>query len=406
VIFPPSAKGATENFVRRLSDGIPGQRAFQAGMTKTFGLLNPKFDFVAAGSGSGSTPAESYRRVILAALAQGDLPDAALVIVTDEDGDLPDSTNPYLVSKAVLLMAGVPTQEARLSTISRPPAALQYVLQNVAVALYAKMKGVPWTVDHDLAIADELVIGIGTAELSESRSAERHRYVGITTVFRGDGNYLLGQLSRESSYSDYPVVLQESTSAVIEEIKNRNGWQPGDTVRLIFHAVRPPRNIDFGALMREAVRAVGKEQHVEFAFLTVSHDHPFALFDTSQPGKETAKGRKGEFAPDRGLIVQTGVFSRLVNTSGVSLVKRVGLPLPRPLQVHLHRESTFADLYYLSEQVLKFTALSWRSTQPAADPVTIYYSELIARLLGRLKAVQDWSPALLDTRLRTSKWFI
>jgi len=406
VIFPPSAKGATENFVRRLSDGIPGQRAFQAGMTKTFGLLNPKFDFVAAGSGSGGTSAERYRRVILAALAQGDLPDAALVIVTDEDGDLPDTTNPYLVSKAVLLMAGVPTQEARLSTISRPPAALQFVLQNVAVAMYAKMKGIPWTVDHDLAIADELVIGIGTAELSESRSAERHRYVGITTVFRGDGNYLLGQLSRESSYLDYPAVLQESTSAVIEEIKNRNGWQPGDTVRLIFHAARPPRNIDFGALMREAVRAVGKEQHVEFAFLTVSHDHPFALFDTSQPGKETTKGRKGEFAPDRGLIVQTGAFSRLVNTSGVNLVKRAGLPLPRPLQVHLHRESTFADLYYLSEQVLKFTALSWRSTQPAADPVTIYYSELIARLLGRLKAVQDWSPALLDIRLRTSKWFI
>ena len=80
-----------------------------------------------------------------------------------------------------------------------------------AEALYAKMKGVPWNVDRDLTIADELVIGIGTAELSDSRLQERQRFVGITTVFRGDGNYLLGQLSREATYADYPQVLRDST---------------------------------------------------------------------------------------------------------------------------------------------------------------------------------------------------
>jgi hypothetical protein len=268
------------------------------------------------------------------------------------------------------------------------------------------MKGGPWTVDSDLTIADELIIGIGTAELSESRTAERHRYVGITTVFRGDGNYLLGQLSREASYAEYPEVLRESTTAVINEVKSRNGWQPGDTVRLVFHSARPPRGVDFAELMRQAVVAVGGEQSMEFAFLTVSHDHPFTLFNTAQNGASTRTGRKGELVPDRGLIVQTGKYSRLICTTGVTLVKRPGLPISRPLQVHLHRGSTFTDLHYLSEQVLKFTALSWRSTQPAADPVTIYYSELIARLLGRLKAVPDWSPALLNARLRTSKWFI
>ena len=71
----------------------------------------------------------------------------------------------------------------------------------------------------------------------------------------------------------------------------------------------------------------------------------------------------------------------------MSLVKRPGVPIPVLLQVHLHQHSTFTDLHYLSEQVLKFTGLSWRSTLPASDPVTIYYSELIARQLGRLHAI-------------------
>jgi hypothetical protein len=63
-------------------------------------------------------------------------------------------------------------------------------------------------------------------------------------------------------------------------------------------------------------------------------------------------------------------------------------------------------MHYLSEQVLKFTGLSWRSTHPAADPVTIYYYGLIARHLARLKVVPGWSPLLLDAWLRTSKWFL
>lgn len=404
VVFPQATQGAVEKFVRYLRDGIPGQPHFQAGFAKTFGLINPRFDLLAVPPSHRT--AENYRRVIHDSLAHGDLPDAAIVIVTDRDGDLPDPENPYLHSKAVLLMAGVATQHARLSKITASPGSLQYILQNISIALYAKLKGVPWTVDQDLTIADELVIGIGSVELSDSRIEERHRYVGITTVFRGDGNYLLGQLSREATYAEYPNVLRDSVRDTIEEIKARNGWQPGDTVRIVLHAARPPTNVDFALLMREAVRAAGRDQHIEFAFLTVSHDHPFMLFDPTQRGKPTQRGAKGAHAPERGLIVQTGRYSRLVTTTGVTLVKRAELPLPKPLQVHLHRHSTFTDLHYLSEQVLKFTSLSWRSTHPSADPVTIYYSELIARHLARLRAVPDWSPALLDARLRTSKWFL
>jgi hypothetical protein len=384
---------------------MPQSRAFQAGFAKTFSLINPRFDPVPIPA-SSHPPAQRYRKSVLAALEHGELPDAALVIVTDRDGDLPDTENPYLHSKAILLMAGVPTQHVRLGTIAARPDSLQYILQNISIALYAKMKGIPWTVDQDLTVADELVIGIGAAELTDSRIEERQRYVGITTVFRGDGNYLLGQLTREASYAEYPEVLRDSTRDIISEIKTRNGWLPGDTVRIVLHAARPPRNTDFALLMRDAVKAAGEEQHIEFAFVTVSHDHPFTLFDPSAPGKPTPKGQKGEYAPDRGLIVQTERYARLITTTGPSLVKRAGLPLPRPLHVHLHRHSTFTDLHYLSEQVLKFTALSWRSTQPAADPVTIYYSELIARQLARLRAVPGWSPALLDARLRTSKWFL
>ena len=107
-----------------------------------------------------------------------------------------------------------------------------------------------------------------------------------------------------------------------------------------------------------------------------------------------------------GCMVQIGPHTTLLNTTGARLVKRSNTPLPEPLLIHLHPESTFKSLNYFSEQVLKFTGLSWRSTLPARKPATIYYSELIASLLARCQELPDWSPAVLNSKLRSSRWFL
>lgn len=164
--------------------------------------------------------------------------------------------------------------------------------------------------------------------------------------------------------------------------------------------------MEVAAIAKRAALAVGQEQHIEFAFLTVTIDHSFLLLDPTQKGIQTRSGTKGTLVPDRGTIAQIGRFTRLVCTNGPSLIKHENAPLPAPLLVHIHKGSTFNDLTYLSEQVLKFTGLSWRSTLPAKKPVSIYYSELIADLLSRLRVVEGWTPAVLNFKLRASRWFL
>jgi hypothetical protein len=268
------------------------------------------------------------------------------------------------------------------------------------------MGGIPWTVAHDLAVDDELVIGMGLAELSGSRFDARQRFVGITTVFRGDGNYLLSNISRAAKYEEYPNLLQDTTVEVLTELKQRNGWRDGDTVRVVFHIHKPLKRIETAQIVERCVRGVGSKQNIEFAFLTVSHDHPFKVLNTAQLGKSTKNGVKGQYAPERGTFTQLGRYTRLLSTNGPNQIKRVTSPLPAPILIHLHRESSYRDLQYLTEQALKFTSLTWRSTQPAYTPVTIYYSELIAGLLARLQVVPEWSPSVLNTKLRFSRWFL
>jgi hypothetical protein len=414
VVFPDSVQGTVERFLRYFRDGVnleQGNSAFSGGFAKTFGLVNPEFVFcrvpwLAKPTGK---PSHVYRKAVEDFLSANGSFDAAIVVVLNEHEKLPDTDNPYLHSKAVLLMAGIPVQDVRVSTISQAEINLQYSLQNIAVALYAKLNGIPWTVDHDLSIADELVIGVGTCELLESRFVEKQRFIGITTVFRGDGNYLLSNLSSECSYQDYPAVLEKSTVQILEEIKRRNGWQKGDTVRVVVHSFKPLKNVEVGQIMRKCVESVGNEQNIEFAFLTVTQEHSFLILDKEQRGiavRNKHGAFKATYVPMRGLISQLGSFTRLLCTNGPELIKRETSPLPAPLLVHIHPESTYRSLSSLTEQVLKFTSLSWRSTLPAKLPVTIYYSDLIAGLLSRLKHVPDWSPAMLNVKLRASKWFL
>ena len=404
VVAPDVVQGTAETFVRALRDGAP-RSAYPGGFASTFRLANPSF-ILQKVDAAGDRPHQAYRRAIETALSAEQRPDVALVVVQDENADLPDAVNPYLHARALLLMGGIPSQEIRVSTMRQTGSALAYTLQNVSVALYAKLNGVPWTVDQRLPIADEIVVGLGIAELASSRYQQAQRYMGVTTVFRGDGNYLLGSLSRECSFEEYPQVLRESVREVLTEIKRRNGWNSGDTVRIVCHTSIPMRDRQLDRLIAESVNAVGAEQTVEFAFLTVGDRQIFTMLDTAQRGKEVLGQRKGVFAPERGTIAQISTTQRLLAVTGPALVKRPGAPLPRQLHLRLHAASTFRDLDYLAEQVLKFTSLSWRSTLPARRPVTIYYSGLMADLLARLRAVPGWSPALLNTRLRYSRWFL
>lgn len=409
VVFPNAAQGAAEQFVKSLRDGVQGvtNSRFSQGFARLFGLEKPQFELLAVASTSGRSVHQVYRDSVEGHLAKNSNYEAAIVVIDDQHAEAPAATNPYLHAKAILMQAGIPVQEIRRSNTQKPGDQLQWILQNFAIALYSKMGGTPWTIAHDQTVTDELVIGLGTCEMSGSRFKSRQRFVGITTVFRGDGNYLLANVAKACPYEEYGSVLRASMTSVLTDIKTRNGWQAGDRIRIVVHSFKPLKAIEIAEIIAEAVQEVAKDQIVEFAFVNVVQDHPFKLLDAQQLGMPTKQGKtKAEYVPHRGVSAQLGSWTRLLCMNGPTLIKREVTPLPSPLLLNLHPSSTYVDQRYLSDQVLKFSALSWRSTLPTFQPVTIYYSELIASLLARLQHVPDWSPSVLNTKLRASRWFL
>ena len=276
----------------------------------------------------------------------------------------------------------------------------------MALACYGKLGGIPYTILAPSQMPHELIIGLDSLQIGEGRLSPRSRVVGITTIFSSDGNYLLSNVAKEVAYEEYIEELKESLATSIGEISRRNAWQQGDKLRLVFHVFKPLKDSEAQAVKSFVKSLV--DYNVEFAFLTLSYDHPLTILDEGEEASygNGSSGPKGKLVPDRGWAVRTGGRELLVALTGPSQLKTQYQGCPSPVLIKLHRESTFNDLTYLGQQVYKFTFLSWRSFSPGALPVTTAYSQFIGRLLGQLSGLPNWNPDMLATHLRTSRWFL
>jgi Piwi domain len=401
VVTPASFKGTVETFISSFLRGVHGG-VFSQGFVRKYHLAGCDVRFEAFDSGPGD--ALAYREACLAALERPGKPDLAFVITSEEQEHLGGDDSPYLVAKSAFMGQGVPVQDVQIETIRKGN--LAYPLNSIALACYAKLGGTPYVIAAPHALTQELVIGIGSAHVEQSRLTAPERVVGITTVFSADGNYLLSNRSREADYAAYPRELLRSLRECIADVKARNGWQPGDALRLIFHVFKPLKDAEAQAVKLLVERLAGEYASVEFAFVHVSSDHNWAIFDQASDGVPAGGRVRGRLVPGRGHTVPVSRSEMLLSVTGPRDMKLPLQGLPRPLLLKLHRESTFTDLEYLTGQLFRFTYLSWRRPYPSSHPVTILYSDLIAGLLGQLRHVKNWNADVVSSQLRESRWFL
>ncbi|WP_293907724.1 argonaute/piwi family protein [Sphingobacterium sp. UBA5670] len=406
IIAQKNKRGQVEQVIQKFINGIPPAAFGKQGKTFEFTGLKNKFriqDFSYEFFEAENSTIEAYNKAISAALKKsGDTKpfNLALVQIDNNFRDRKPNENPYLVAKARFIGQQISVQEFTLESLSLPDSRIMWSLNNMALATYAKMGGVPWLLTADAPMAHEIVFGIGSAMIYTSRLAAKQRMVGITTVFKGDGRYFINNISSAVLMEDYFETLLENLRNTIERVKIDFNWRPKDSVRLVFHAFKTFADNEVNAV-KKVMSELG-EFNVEFAFVHVAQNHPYMLFDYSQKGFFG----KGAFVPERGRYLQLTEHISLVMLTGPTELKKASDGNPRPIQLVLHRDSTFRDMPYLSKQVIKFGAHSWRSFAPAPMPVSVYYSQLMAQMLSQLTGVSSWNPDAIYNKIGTTRWFL
>jgi|GEM_PF-1133077 len=400
IICSQNHKGQIEQFARKFLKGITGHKYFAAGMEGKFHIGTSKVEvFTFADHG-----VVGYKAAIEAAIQKktqdGGRWDLALVQVRQAFKELPVDQNPYYVARSLFLLHQVPIQDFTLELLSQADSSLGYSLNNMALASYAKMGGVPWLLKSSPTLSHELVIGIGSTNLYEDRLSKNQRIMGITTVFSGDGSYIVSNTSKAVTPDQYAAALVEVLKQTIEKVKTRLNWQRGDTIRIVFHASVKKFN-------HEEIEAVKKvideyrEYNIEYAFLKISEHHGLHMFNSA-----TADEERGKYAPLRGQVYKLSNHENLVYLIGQRELKQTSDGHPRGLILSVHRDSTFKDIKYLSAQLFNFSAHSWRSYFPNPMPVTITYSDLIAHNLGWLNKIPGWNDTVMHSKIGQTQWFL
>lgn len=402
-----------EGAVRKLVAGIASDKPVFGGLKAMYRLPNLQVTCV---FGSRSDAKEMVRYANAAGDAIRSAPargvgeskfDLVIVVTHARFRALPDSENPYYQTKALaLVLDGVPTQAVFIETLRQNDHALQYSLNTMALACYAKMGGKSHVLDVEAPEdgVTELVFGIGRAMVGERRHAGKEETIGFATVFRSNGQYLYNDCTPYCDRDDYEVALEKTILRTVEKVAAYESIKDGAEVRLIFHVPRRPGKHE----ERAVLNAVGKlpRYKVEFALVHVNDDHHFQAFDT---GNKTGRGWKGD-KPDaalmtqRGLCVALGPDERLVTFVGVDQYR--GFGSPGPVLVRLDHRSTVKDVDYIAQQLYWLSFMNVGSLNPGNGPASIVYAEKLATLTGHLRAVQQWTVDLIHTKLGWKLWFI
>ena len=142
------------------------------------------------------------------------------------------------------------------------------------------------------------------------------------------------------------------------------------------------------------------------------------LFDTSQLGvSDYYNNVKGKFIPNRSQNIVLDNETCIVQMIGANELKTSRHGMSSPIQIKIRRPQNtlqnqeldallYYDLGYIVQQIYAFTYLSWRGFLPSDEPATMLYSNLISKLLGKMKNVTNWNADNLNYGLKRKKWFL
>ena len=143
VLCDKHARGRMDQFAKLLRDGLDeDQGRFSGGLIGKFRLTSARFQFAEIEADTAESYDSAAKR-ILDELPQ--TPALALVQVRGAHRQRQSANNPYYVAKARFMKSGVPVQAVRLETVEAERGRA-YSLNNLALATYAKIGGVPWVI--------------------------------------------------------------------------------------------------------------------------------------------------------------------------------------------------------------------------------------------------------------------
>lgn len=333
----------------------------------------------------------AYRQAIEKFLTKKQRVDVALIIHPKTDRS--DQDNPYLTAKFPLLRANIPTQVVTTDLIDHKDT-FQWSAANIALAMFAKMGGVPWAVETGLT-DDTLIIGIGRAFIASSAVSTGRRIYGFASTFSHKGVYLGTKIFPPASdWAAYLRLLEESIAASLDDWKR----DVNQEVNLVLHVQKETGREELEAIQR-AISQCGVGRVKSFTIVRLNEAYDVMLFNPRNELGIPPPGLFLQLERNRGILQITGIDPR---TSPLGRI--VTSP---PMQIRLLSTSASAPSWdVLCGHILALSAMNWRGFNADSSVVTVSYPRAVAEFFGRFEEAGFDVGALKDVGVMKRPWFL
>lgn len=295
----------------------------------------------------------------------------------------------YYKIKELLLKHDIPTQcidrekmNKTLSVDKRSGRAnFAYTLQNMGVAICAKLGGSPWLLDE--TAKKELIIGIGAFR------SDNQQYIGAAFSFDNTG-----------VFNDYSYFQKSELDELVGAIKMaiiRYTAVNNPPERIIIHYYKKiSRKREF-MKVEKMLRSLSLDVPVYIVTINKTESEDIVLFDKESAymtynyqtrQKEAVKG----YMPYSGKWVNLGpsreghryLLCNNTRYEGETFNSMDGFPFPIKLTIacpNRNDEIETPVIQQLIDQVYQFSRIYWKSVKQQGLPVTIKYPEMIAEIM-------------------------
>lgn len=240
-----------------------------------------------------------------------------------------------------------------------------YTLQNMALAICAKMGGMPWK--FDVPKKNELVLGIGAFRNTELGAT----YIGSALSFDNTG-----------SFNSFEYFLKDEMLELVGSIKDaiiRYSSINGTPDKLVIHYYKVMSYQKEFLPLENMLNSLKLNIPVYVITINKTESEDYVLFDA---------GNRPDYLPYSGRYINLGkgVFL-LCNNSRYRQSKDLVNSFPFPVKLRIscpQRPNEALDTHIvkdLIEQVFQFSRIYFKSIHQQNLPVTLKYSELISEIL-------------------------
>jgi len=293
------------------------------------------------------------------------------------------ASNHYYFLKYYFIKNNLPLQVVNYRKLSERNS-LKWSTSNVALAMFAKLGGIPWVVKP--SNNNCLILGIGSSHKRNIETGEVIKYFAYTVCLDSSGLYkTLEVLADEASETTYLEKLKTNLVNLL------TGDRMGDYKTCVLHLPFKIKRKEISAIS-DAIQQISD---IEFVAIKVNLDNKYFGYSYHNT-----------LVPYESSFVKLSRSEYLVWFEGLLYGKEVvdkRLASPVHIQfLNLSGQRSFDERKYLQD-VLNLSGANWRGFNAKSIPISIYYSQIISKYTEAFEKIDGYQENSISN---DKPWFL